>query len=421
MAMLFFLVSLYAFARWIEGRERGSGRSERWWWASLVGFVLAMLSKGSVAMEPSVLALLLWWRGRLDRTSALRVVPFLVVAVALAAVNVWFQHHGDPTQLRSIPFIDRILGAGAVVWFYLGKALFPVDLSFVYSSWQVEANQLSWWLPLAAAGLVSGVLVIYRRSGMWPLLVAWGYFALMLVPVMGFTDVYFMKYSLVADHYQHLALIGVVAAVGAGFAWIGARIGRGLAIGVVAILVAACVVRSYAQSRNYQDAERLFAATVMTEPRAWMAHYNLGLIEVKEARSKDAIVQFRSAIRTSREPYPDAELNLGIELMQVGDMTGAIPQLERAVVLERGSADAHYDLALALCKAGRLSRAMDELNTSIGIRPRFAPALNTLGIALAETGHFEEAERRFAAALEVDPTLTEAQRNLEQVRRDLGR
>ena len=37
----------------------------------------------------------------------------------------------------------------------------------------------------------------------------------MLAPVLGFTDVYFMKYSLVADHYAHLALIGVVSWVAA--------------------------------------------------------------------------------------------------------------------------------------------------------------------------------------------------------------
>ena len=34
---------------------------------------------------------------------------------------------------------------------------------------------------------------------------------------MGFTDVGFMKYSLVADHYQHIAVIGVIALAAAGW------------------------------------------------------------------------------------------------------------------------------------------------------------------------------------------------------------
>ena len=40
----------------------------------------------------------------------------------------------------------------------------------------------------------------------------------MLVPVMGLTDTYFMKYSLVADHYAHLAMIGVITLAAAGWA-----------------------------------------------------------------------------------------------------------------------------------------------------------------------------------------------------------
>ncbi len=38
-----------------------------------------------------------------------------------------------------------------------------------------------------------------------------------LVPVMGFTDVGFMQYSLVADHYQHIAIIGVITLAAAGY------------------------------------------------------------------------------------------------------------------------------------------------------------------------------------------------------------
>ncbi len=49
---------------------------------------------------------------------------------------------------------------------------------------------------------------------------AWGFFCVALAPVLGFVDVGFMQYSLVADHYQHIAIIGVIALASAGFvAW----------------------------------------------------------------------------------------------------------------------------------------------------------------------------------------------------------
>ena len=43
------------------------------------------------------------------------------------------------------------------------------------------------------------------------MLFAWGFFCVALAPVMGFTDVAFMQYSLVADRYQHIAIIGLIA------------------------------------------------------------------------------------------------------------------------------------------------------------------------------------------------------------------
>ena len=49
---------------------------------------------------------------------------------------------------------------------------------------------------------------------------AWGFFCAALIPVMGLVDVGFMQYSLVADHYQHIAIIGVIALAAAGYgAW----------------------------------------------------------------------------------------------------------------------------------------------------------------------------------------------------------
>ena len=34
--------------------------------------------------------------------------------------------------------VERILIAGRVIWFYLGKLIWPLDLIFVYPRWQVS-------------------------------------------------------------------------------------------------------------------------------------------------------------------------------------------------------------------------------------------------------------------------------------------
>jgi hypothetical protein len=182
----------------------------------VLAFVLAMLSKGSVVVLPGILLLIAWWRtDRITLADAGRVAPFVVVGIALTLVNIWFQTHGGDV-IRQATLIERALGAGSVVWFYLYKALMPVDLSFIYPQWHIDTADVRWWLPLAGAVAVTASLIWLRRRW-WarPPLFAWGFFCLALVPVMGFTDVYFMKFSLVADHYQYIALIGVCAAIAA--------------------------------------------------------------------------------------------------------------------------------------------------------------------------------------------------------------
>ena len=142
---------------------------------------------------------------------------FFVVAAAFTAVHIWFQTHGTPTVYRSAGFAERLLGAGGIVWFYLYKAILPLNLAFIYPQWHIQTGNLLWWLPLLAALTVTAVLWRYRQNGSRPILLAWLFFCVSLLPVMGFADAGFMEHSLVANHYQHIALLGVIALAAAGW------------------------------------------------------------------------------------------------------------------------------------------------------------------------------------------------------------
>jgi len=115
LALVLFLLSIGCFlrTRWWSGAPAAS----RWYPLSLAAFILAMLSKGSVATLPLVLAGLIGWRRRWTSRDWLPLLPYLFVAVAFTLVNVWFQAHGNEPAIRRVPPLDRLLGAGAVVLF----------------------------------------------------------------------------------------------------------------------------------------------------------------------------------------------------------------------------------------------------------------------------------------------------------------
>jgi protein O-mannosyl-transferase len=444
MAMLFFLASIQCFLRtkWSGfGEEAATDRPSRssagegWYWLGFAAFVLALLSKGSVAILPVVMLGFIAWNRRVGPRDLVRVAPFLVAAGVLTLVDIWFQkHYLAPDQtVRAAGLVERALGAGAVVWFYLGKALLPIDLTFIYPVWHIGTANPLWWLPLPAAiglAVVLGWKARLRPSGrdaanfahreIWRgALFAWGYFCVALLPVMGFADIYFMQFSLVADHYQHLALIGIAALAGAG--WAGWRSRSAWAAWTAAILaVAALAGLTWRQCLNYRDAETLFEATLRNNPGSPLAHNNLGVIFADQHRLREAEAQFEVTLRLA-PGSAGAQHNFGLALAREGRWAEAIPRYEQALRLKPDFVNAHDDLGIALMRLGREGEAIPQFEAAIGLNPDDAEAHCNLGIALVRVDRLAEAAAQFEAALRLDPDNANTRSDLANTLMHSGR
>ncbi len=385
-----------------------------YYWLSLAAFVLAMLGKGSVAVLPVLLLGIVWWLRPLERRDFARISPFFVVAGVLVGVNVWFQTHGAESVTRSADFTQRLLGAGGVVWFYLYKAILPVDLAFVYKQWHIEAGNPLWWLPLLAALSVTAVLWRYRQTWARPLLFAWAFFCVALVPVMGFTDVGFMKYSLVADHYQHIAIIAVIALASA--FWSLWRQGMQNKFRWAATLAAVAAAGSLAllagqQSAIYSDALTLYGTTLQKNPDCWMAYNNLGNALTDLGRTGEAIEKFQEALRLKPD-YSDAHNDLAAALVQSGRLQEALEHYEQALLLRPDYPQAHNNLGSLLSETGHLPEAIEHYEKAIRLKPYYPDAYNNLGNALTYLGRTGEAIEQFQEALRLKPNYADAHNNL---------
>ncbi len=433
LAMVFFLLSILWYSKEEEkqgkqGEEQRRGIPGVWYWLSLAAFVLAMLSKGSVAVLPVVLLLLVWWqRGRIGVWDAVRTSPFFVVAIALTGVNVWFQKHGLDVVVRDVNFAQRLAGAGAVVWFYLAKALVPFHLVFIYPQWNVAADAPAWWLPLAAAVVVT---LLLARSLLRPttqvrraLLFAWVAFCVALVPVMGFTDVGFMQYSLVADHYQHIAIIAVVALVAAAW-WMWRSRSRGTmrhvatasAFGLVGLLA----VLTWQQSRLYANAIDLYEDTVTNSPGCWVAHNNLGTTLLDADRPGDALPHVQAALRLNPKSAA-VHFNMGYALDSAGRLPEAVQEFQQALSLKSDFPQAHNNLGNTLKRMGKLPEAIEQYRQAVALQPDYAKARNNLGNVLMNAGQADEAVVQLQEAMRIAPQLPEVRNNLGLALANAGR
>jgi protein O-mannosyl-transferase len=408
LSMLFFLLSILAYLKAEDFLSperdrffrRGGGR---WYLASLGGFVLAVLAKGSVVVLPAVLFLVIWWRRNLVRGDFWRLAPFAALAVVFTLLNVWFQSHGSQEIVRTDGPVERLLGAGAVVWFYLSKAVVPFDLTFIYPRWEIRPESWLWWLPLLAALATTALLWRYRKGWSRRWLFAWGYFCVALVPVMGFTDVGFMKYSLVADHYQHLAILAVVALTAAGWsAWLLRRPGvwRWGGFAAAALLVAAFAGLSWRQNQLYRHEIALYEATLEKNPGCSVAHRNLAGALAERGQFDDAISHLQKAVEFEPD-HADAHFHLGKLLTVRGKIEEAANHHRRALEINPANAEAHNELGFLLARLGQAEEAERHFRKGIAIKPDYMESHFNLGLTLFNRGQIDEAVVEYEKALKI--------------------
>lgn len=402
---------------------------------SIFLFLLAMLSKGSVAVLPGILLVIgFWQRGRITKRDLARLLPFCVVAVSFTIVNVWFQTRHLAGSIRSATLVERILGAGAVVWFYLYQALLPIRLMFVYPHWNISADTIWWWIPLLAAILLTALLWRERReSHLRALLVAWVTFCLALVPVMGLTDVYYMRYSLVADHYLYVALLPVVACLGAGVSWLAdaRRDVTAVAIRVTACAVIAVLgVAAWNQSHLYADATTLWTAASRANPSCWLCESNVVVPLVARGTPSDlheAETHLRAAIRMNPNA-PESHDGLGVTLQKMGRFEEAVAEHERALVLNPyyGPARANLvtareHLAVQLSKAERYQDAATIFGQVLRDDPNRAATHREIGYALLRLGRVDQSLSHLNQSVRLDPASPETHDTLATLWRTVGR
>ena len=126
---------------------------------------------------------------------------------------------------------ERMLVASRALWFYAGKLAWPTDLAVIYPQWDISLGDPWAWLYLAGATALAATLWFMRhRVGRGPLAGAL-FFAVTLSPVLGFVNHGYMKYSFVADRFQYLAGIGVIAVLIGAAVHGASRLSGGLKLG----------------------------------------------------------------------------------------------------------------------------------------------------------------------------------------------
>jgi tetratricopeptide (TPR) repeat protein len=498
---VFYLAAMLVYLKGSGFGVQGSGNADasssvspeprtlnpRLYTVSLLFFMLALWSKTVTCSLPAAILLILWWkRGRITWADLRPLMPFFVLGAASAMYTGHLEraHVGASGAEFDFSPIDRMLIAGRAVWFYVWKLILPMNLSFIYPRWEIDpAKRWLFAFPIAAVLLVVALFMLRRRIGRGPL-VALLFFGGTVLPALGFVNVYPMRYSFVADHFQYLASIGVIVLL---IAVLRRVVGK--TTPYMPIVLIPLGLMTFAQARVYENKLTLWTDTAAKNPRSWMVQTNLGDALADSGEPDKAFDRYQEALRLAPD-LPETHWNVGIGLARRNDFDGAMHEYDEAlrvsggtfpqahysrgnIYLDRGEigdaqrefnlaiqqkpgyaeahfklgfiaeqqkrpddaiahytaavqhrmgfAEAHYNLANVLMAQQRLNEALVHYSQVIRLEPKKAEAHANIGWAFLQLGQVDNAIRAFNAALAINPNLVPAQRGLERAMQSPGR
>jgi Flp pilus assembly protein TadD len=379
---------------------------------SLAAFVLALLSKTSTIMLPVVLlACVAWQRGRITRRDLLRTGPFFLLALAFGLMSAWFQKHQQLVGMTLQPesFLERLALAGRVFWFYLGKALLPLNLNLVYPWWKVDATAPASYIPDLL--FCAAVLVCWRFRRGWGrhVLFGLGIFAITLFPVLGFFDSQFLTRWRVSDHLQYLPLIAPVTLAVAGMAFL---LPAAAFRGVAAVLVGLLSFLTFQRAQVFASEETLFRDTLAKNPAAWGIHNDLGVILAARKNYSEAMEHFVASLQSNPD-YSEAQSNLGQALAVQGKLNDAEPHYLAAIKLKPDDPETHRRFAVLLIQQGRTREALhhQRMALTFSLKPDIKMRMDYVAL-LHQTGDLRGAVAQLRQVLLLKPDSVEALNNL---------
>ena len=395
LSTMFYLGSVHL---WLRFHESSSLKA----YALALGlYALSLLSKSVAVTLPVALLVLLWWKQeRVSVQDLIRLLPFFIVGFAITLGN-YLSYVVSTESDFAYSFLERVLIAAQAVWFYIGKLLWPTNLMVVYPHWEVSVKNLTAWLFVVATGGILALLWGCRhRIGKGPLAGA-AFFIITLSPILGFVDYGYMRHSFVAERYQYLAGLGLIAvlmggAVHAMQPYITSF--RPVIMGAIASLVIGLGVLTWHQAAIYQDEISYFSHISSHNPAAPNVYHNLGIALLEADRVEEGYEASLKSLEYQPNK-PETHSNISAALYLMGRYDEAEESVKRALELAPDNESAWQNYGSLHMKQQRYEEAAAAFQKAIDLGSNSILIYKSIVESYYELGHYAKAMETINQAL----------------------
>lgn len=408
---LFYLLTMYCFARAIRAEDMGAPPSRGWLALAVVMCALGMATKEVMATAPLMVLFF-------DRTfvapsflAALRRRPLFYLALFGTWILLgWLIAQGGGNRGGSVGF-----GAGVAPWaywltqieavaVYLRLTFWPVPLVFEYGTFWIEHPQEIFFEALLVLGLLAFTIHgLVRRSAL-------GFAGAWFFGILAPTSLAPGTTQMIVEHRMYLPLAGVLAVAALSADRFLAK--RPVWIGRAIFASSLALALSFTIRRNieYRTDIALWSDTVAKRPQNPLAHYMLAGAYDRAGEIPRAFASYEKALEL-KPNFSVGHENYGQLLLRHGRRAEAIASFERALRLQPEYADAHANLGNALLADGQVSNAELHLAEAVRLAPLYPEARYNYANVLAASGRHGEATEQYQAAVRLKPGVAEVHYN----------
>jgi superkiller protein 3 len=187
------------------------------------------------------------------------------------------------------------------------------------------------------------------------------------------------------------------------------------------------------QKGDLEAAIESFWAALGINPSMTEAHHHMGIALFKKGQLKAAIAAYRTALEGNDQSYPDLHVDLGLALVQAGELPEAKQRFSRVIKEWPHHAKAYLGLGHVSVGEGSYEKAVALYDKALDLNPKLYAALAAIGLTfLAQkqrdaagkkfihSRQAEAASGKFEMALRFDPSVAEAHFGMGEIYRIKG-
>jgi Tfp pilus assembly protein PilF len=401
LGMLFFLASFHFYLSYRTADRR---RSVFFYTASVLAFILALLSKSVTIILPLVLFLYdLCYLEKQDRKLWMaNKVPFIAVAGAalLIALKSQMPEYDGGRISYDIEGPLSVFYTMLTVLASYGRLIFwPTELSALYMpTMRIRIDSTVAWSALLVILLVGLGYYLYRRRK--DLFFWFSLFFIGLLPVSQIVSIV----SLMNDRYLYFPLLGVAAFYGL-ITFPSARHPYDVRKKSIAVVLCLLVIPlpwlSWQRAAVWKNDVSLWKDTAIKTPGSPLVWNGLGMSYVDAGLSDEAADAFLKALSID----PDYELalnNIGALYNSRGKITDARPFLLKATELFPENGNGLMNLGINYYVSREYQNAELTFKKVLALKPQSADALSRLGDVYLRMRKLEMARSNFQKAIELE-------------------